>query len=47
METMEIRRKGKVKGHRLHVRCKLKENNGILKKLEASMIKKILIGISS
>jgi len=31
-----------VKGHRLHVRIKMKENNGKLKKIEASMIKRIL-----
>ena len=31
-----------MKGHRLHVRIKMKENNGKLKKIEASMIKRIL-----
>ena len=30
--------KREVKGHRLHVRRKMKENNGKLKKLEASSI---------
>jgi len=30
-----------VKGHRLHVRRKLKENNGKMKKIEASSIKRL------
>jgi len=29
-----------MKGHRLHVRRKLKENRGKIKKLEASLIKR-------
>jgi len=32
----------KVKGQRLHVRMKMKENNGKLKKLDASLIKRLL-----
>jgi len=31
-----------VKGHRFHVRKKMKENNGKLNKLEAALIKRIL-----
>jgi len=31
-----------VKGHRFHVRRKLKENKGKIKKLEASLIKGLL-----
>jgi len=31
-----------VKGHRLHVRRKMKENNGKMKNIEASFIKIIL-----
>ena len=32
----------KVKGHMLHVRRKLKENRGKMKKLDASIIKRFL-----
>jgi len=32
----------KVKGHMLHVRRKMKENNGKLKKIETSLIKSLL-----
>jgi len=31
-----------VKGHRLRVRRKIKENNGKMKKIEASLIKRLL-----
>ena len=31
-----------MKGHRFHVRKKMKENNGKLNKLEAALIKRIL-----
>jgi len=31
-----------VKGHRLHVRRKLNENNGKMKKIKASFIKRLL-----
>ncbi len=31
-----------MKGHRFHVRRKMKENEGKMKKIEASMIKRIL-----
>jgi len=34
--------KRKVNGHRLHVRRKMKENNGKLKKIEASLIKRLM-----
>ena len=34
--------KTKMKSHKLHVRRRLKENNGKLNKLEASLIKRIL-----
>ena len=34
--------KKEVKTHRLHVRRKMKENNGKLKKIEASLIKKFM-----
>jgi len=32
----------KVKGQKLHVRRKMKENNGKLKELETSLIKRLL-----
>ena len=32
-----------MKGHRLHLRRKMKENNGKLKKIEASFIKMIMM----
>ena len=31
-----------MKGHRLHVRRKMKENNGNFKKMEASLIKRLM-----
>jgi len=35
-----------VKGHKLHVRRKMEENNGKMKKIEASLIKRLVRIIS-
>ena len=42
MKIMEIRRKRKVKGNMLHLRRKMKENNRKMKKIEATLIKRLL-----
>ena len=42
MKIMEIRRKRKVKGNMFHLRRKMKENNGKMKKIEATLIKRLL-----